>query len=199
VQRSHNAIPIKLRGLLFAKYINVNIQFLKAVEGSGDFECYFDGSKFLVRLELLRNHIDNTKVVHLMRDPRGYLHSCMKRGENNYKKILDRWFRYNSIAHNYKQVLPKNDYHLVRYEELIKDPLGVLSKIQKFIGLEVIDLQATYINNLKDIHVIGNKMKNTFKNVKVQSMKWDAILQKNQLSYISKKYLKNDWITDCFQ
>ena len=195
----YRGLPLYFKTEIFSNYYKENIAFLNAIENSGNFSCYFDGSKNIVRLELLKDVFPNTKVIHLARDPKGYLHSCLKRKIKNYKKIINEWIRYNNNAHQYKKILGRDNYLFLRYEDIAENPNKTLSKIQKYIGLSEIDLQGNYENNIKNTHVIGNKMKNRFKKVDKKKISWENKLDKKHISYLSLKIKRESWIKKYFE
>jgi len=171
---------------------------LQALEKFGNYECYFDGCKNITRLELLRTVFPDTRVVHLIKNPNAYLHSVLKRGNKNYKKFVDAWFRYNINARRYKEKLGQQKYLLVCYEDLVRNPAHVLKKVFDIIGIPVYETSINPRVNMGRVHVIGNKMKNSFKKIEDRSPNWREELKQNQKVYIERKKAESNWIKSIY-
>jgi hypothetical protein len=194
----YKMFPVSVRKLIFSNYYKENIEFMNALKSCRDCLIYFDGSKFITRMELLLDIFPNTRVLHLIRSPEGFLKSCLKRGRTDYKKNINNWCRYNNNAHSYKKILGNDNYLLITYENLVKNTDSVLSKIQKFLGVNEIDIQDCYEENKKDLHIIGNKMKDSFKKVEFQKTFIGETLKNDHIAYINKKVSCYAWMADIF-
>jgi hypothetical protein len=101
---------------------------------------------------------ENTRLILLVRDGRGVFYSGLKRGfSRNYS--LKSWFNYynRSLPLFRKNVAPEH-IHTVRYEELVKDPKGVLQGVCRFLGIDF-DEQMLNFRSVVHHNVNGNKMK----------------------------------------
>ncbi len=106
-----------------------------------------DSSKGFERLiHLSSNGSLKLKVIHLVRDGRGYVYSRRKRPVLRTLFRIDRrpvpvwkasleWVRTNLCCLIAAKRLPKEDRILVRYEDLARHPVTTLIKICQFIGV----------------------------------------------------------------
>jgi hypothetical protein len=180
---------------VFARYYQENLSFLRALEECGDYECYFDGCKSLSRLELMRVVLPDTKVVHLVRDPRGCLHSALKRGQGDYRRVVDGWCRYNLLARRYRDVLGEKRYLLVLYEELATHPESVLAKVHEFMGVPPHRADIGMGVDKSGVHVVGNRMKESLRRVENHSLDWGKKLEGHQLDYVRRRVAEMDWLS----
>jgi len=114
------------------------------------------------------------KMIHLVRDPRGLLHSAMKRHkECDLNHIMKYWRRIHGSAMRLKNSLDEKSYMLVNYERLCSNTDDALQDICRFVGVEPADLvnpagQSGY-------HIIGNSMRRK----KFTGVKYDECWQQN--------------------
>lgn len=106
---------------------------------------------------LAPNQMLDTKVVHLIRDPRGNVASIIKHTGVGVAKAARQWKHYNLEADRVKRFLPAQSWMLLHYEDLCADPQSTLDGIARFLGIDPApvpqDLQAGIH------HVIGNSMR----------------------------------------
>jgi hypothetical protein len=101
---------------------------------------------------------ENTRLILLVRDGRGVFYSGIKRGfSRSYS--LKSWFNYynRSLPIFRKHVAPEH-IHTVKYEELVKDPEGVLQGVCRFLGINF-DERMLNFRSVVHHNVNGNKMK----------------------------------------
>jgi hypothetical protein len=171
---------------------------MQALENCGDYEYYFDGSKTLARLELLRTIFPETKVVHLIKNPNAYLHSFLKRKEMNYHRIVNGWIRYNTAAHGFKDILGPDKYRFVTFEELTTAPEESLAHLYRFIGVPERHEDFDEWIDMKRIHVIGSKSKNVFKRVEEKAPRWKAELRREQIAFVEQRVAETKWLAQIF-
>lgn len=129
---------------------------------------------------LLQDPLLNLHIVHLVRDPRAVLRSReQSQGalSDDNSIILSR--RYSSastdmlyevmqeICHSHVRInekaslkapsFLKNRYKMVRYEDLVRDPLGGINSIFKFVGLDMPEHVAQWIYMLTHGKGTGSK------------------------------------------
>lgn len=107
----------------------------------------------------IKKKLKNSKFIHIIRDPRDNWASLKSGWETRYKKnsrslnhlffsLIFRVTNSFKFANMNQKILGKNNYLIIKYEDLVLNKSKVLSQIQKFLNLEEkIDLNTTYLNN----------------------------------------------------
>jgi hypothetical protein len=106
---------------------------------------------------LLNSPIEDLKVIHLVRDPRGNTASIMKHTGVSVANAARQWRHYNLEADRVRELLPPESWMLLHYEELCADPQATLNRIARFIGVDPAPIPARLQS--ADHHVIGNSMR----------------------------------------
>lgn len=75
------------------------------------------------------------KMIHLVRDGRGVVHSKMTRAGDTAKKATKNWVLENLKISAIKKRLPKKNKMTIRYEDLCNNPEKEIQKILKFINV----------------------------------------------------------------
>ena len=194
LRQMYRCLPRGVRETLCSRFYSENLSFMSALRSLEEYEWYFDGCKNLVRLDLLQSVIPIVKVVHLIRNPNSYLHSQLKRGRENYRRIVKGWLRYNTVAHRYQETHGSNGYLLVRYEDLVKDPKIVIGDICDFLGLPHLAVVALSAADKERIHVVGNRAKEKFSAVEDRSVDWREALGSEQLAYVAERTRSLNWL-----
>jgi len=110
--------------------------------------------RFLIRIPTLR-----LKVVHLVRDSRGYVSSDMRRRGSSVRRASAYWNRTCGNVERVIRLLPPDRSMLLRYEDLCRDVIGELARIARFVGLEPMTGPISFRDT--DHHIIGNPMRLT--------------------------------------
>lgn len=144
---------------------------------------FLDTSKDLKRANFLaQNKEFDFKLIHLVRDFRGFFNSYIKHnGEASVQKVARRWKRMNMAAvTRFKTNLPRDSYLLVRYESICHNPKETLKEICRFLGAEELDL-TEYVSK-QEHHIIGNNMRRkTFNGIRVDES-WKKNLSASQIA-----------------
>jgi hypothetical protein len=101
---------------------------------------------------------ENTRLILLVRDGRGVFYSSLKHGFSR-RYSLKSWFNYYSRSIPlFRKVVAPEHIHTVRYEELVKDPKGVLQGVCQFLD---IDFDERMLNFRSVVHhnINGNRMR----------------------------------------
>ncbi|ODU51041.1 MAG: hypothetical protein ABS92_01095 [Thiobacillus sp. SCN 63-374] len=100
----------------------------------------------------------NTRLILLVRDGRGVFYSGLKRGfSKSYS--LKAWFNYyNRSLPLFRQRVDPGHIHIVRYEDLVRDPSGTLEGICRFLGIDYVSRMLDF-RSVVHHNVNGNKMK----------------------------------------
>jgi hypothetical protein len=107
---------------------------------------------------IYRARPENTRLIVLVRDGRGVFYSGIKRGfSRSYS--LKAWFNYyNRALPLFRKNVAPEHIHVVKYEDLVRNPAEILAGICQFLNL---DFDARMLNFRSVVHhnVNGNKMK----------------------------------------
>ena len=189
-------MPRVLRKYLFRKFFRLTDTYLSVLSAASSAEYYVDGSKSLTRLELLRSHYDTIRVIHLVKDPRSFIHSCVSKyaPESHYKFLLWGWMLYNTWAHAYQRILGKDRYFFVYYHQLSRDPENVLQRILQFIGFNSAIIRSDSIDMTQQ-HILGNSMRLSFHGVENRPPQWREYLSAEIIQDIEKSIKTMKWLT----
>lgn len=114
-----------------------------------------DSSKLPKRLSyLLRLKELDVYPVHLIRDPKGQIHSVRRKHGGLLKHI----FRYQLIHAQIGRMLKSVPHSVVRYEDLVRDPETALRSVLEPLGLEFDPRQLSWAEAAKH-EVAGNHMR----------------------------------------
>ena len=89
---------------------------------------------YILHYELLKTIFPGARFVHIIRDPRDYALSVSHAWGRSMKRAAHRW---HTSVHNIREKAAKNeDYLEVRYEDLLDDPVKILTQISRFAGVD---------------------------------------------------------------
>lgn len=128
---------------------------------------FVDGSKGMVKLLALRRlnpRIQTARVIHLVRDPRGFTASMIKRHPewSDPMAIARLWCRLHLTIEALGSPRIGCEYQRVRYEDLASHPTPTMNKLLEFLDLPLQALCSAPLAALKH-HLIGNRMLRTFR------------------------------------
>lgn len=125
-------LPLRGSTARAAAALAENTKILAAALGN---QVIVDSSKDLDRLALHAHNRALTLIpVHVVRDPRGVLHSGMRRTRFTPERIARNWFRLNAAAMALRRLTPQLPWRTVRYEDFCEDPLGTCRGILAATG-----------------------------------------------------------------
>ena len=138
---------------------------------------FVDGTKDINRcLSIINLKKKKVRVIHLIRDPRGYFLSMRKNLPENKvtpDTTIKTWKGFHSLALHYFVETNKCSYLPVYYERLSSDPKSEMERIFKFLGVDYSDVLQ---KPLDPHHIIGNKMLLNFKGDIQQDLEWQQSL-----------------------
>lgn len=146
-----------------------------------------DSSKHYVKAaSLYQADPDKTRIILLVRDGRGVFYSNLKRGFGK-RNSLNAWRRhYSNALKLFDKTVRSEHILLVKYEEFVTDPEGVLSRICQFSGVDY-EPEMLKVNNVAHHNVNGNDIK--FK--PIDSLRidetWKTKLPLNDLTFFESK------------
>lgn len=193
----YRAIPSRIRQNLFHHFYRETDGFLHCLHEMTNCGYYLDGCKSLIRQELLRTHLKNIKIIHLVKDPRAYVRSMLKRNKNSLglRRIINNWIEYNRKANQFRDMIGAENYYLLRYEKLSRDPTGTIRDIYAFLNVPVTNLSGISDAELGDTHLIGNRIRLSFRSVEDRSVDWRVHLDSKTSDYVSQCVSSLDWYT----
>jgi len=114
-----------------------------------------DSSKLPKRLSYLMRFKElDVYPVHIIRDPRGQIHSVRRKHGGFLKHI----FRYELIHAQISRMLKSIPHSVVRYEDLVRDPATTLRGVLEPLGLSFDPRQLAWAEAVKH-EVAGNHMR----------------------------------------
>lgn len=163
-----NLLPIQyLLNLVFTRRISMvkeqmerTLVVAESVVSVDSADVFFDTSKNVGRVLFLLHHSGiDFKLLHLSRDPRGFLNSYLKhKGENaDPRRALSYWKRTHQSAILIERVLGEAAYCQIRYEELCRNPRQVFRTLFQFIDLPYVDVVEEAKTHPH--HIIGNAVR----------------------------------------
>lgn len=120
---------------------------------------FVDASKAAVRAHFLidRPGLD-LRILHLVRDPRGYVKSARNRNPDwTAESLAPVWMRVHGSALSIIESLPPDRVLTLRWEDFCRDPKQSLNQVCDFLGVPHFDMLAAV--NEQPHHVMGNRMR----------------------------------------
>jgi hypothetical protein len=142
----------------FERVVRTNEVFVQAVTELTGRPIFVDASKDAIRLKYLRRiESFRTKVIYMIRDGRGVMLSNMKHFGMSPEVAAREWVSaQREISCALKAFAPPSQL-LIRYEDLCRDPRGVMARVFRAIGVPP-DEAATDFRALEH-HILGNAMR----------------------------------------
>lgn len=166
--------------------------FRQALLFSGG-SVYVDGTKSIRRAQLLANsHGCQMKIIHLVRDGRGFCFSWVKNQHIPISRITEgakAWLDYIKLVDAFARRYPDIPILLVRYEDLCRSPGDCLDKVFSFLGVQHEDV---ILKNNHKAHILGNRMRHSFHGCISEDTSWAAKLDpecKSLITFRMKKQL----------
>lgn len=151
---------------------------------------FADASKSVNRARLLDRMTDiEPYVVHLVRDPLGFVASKKSRVEKNPRgaqvgNATRYWNRRSEQAELLFALLPPERRLRVRYEDLCSDPESEFARICDFVGLDA--LPGPYDFRTGEHHIIGNHMRLSNSSEIVLDERWRSILSDEEAEIVRR-------------
>jgi hypothetical protein len=132
-----------------------NEAFMRACLDVSDKRVFLDATKHADRIPFLTRMNVDLKVIHLVRDPRGFLHSARKYDETNARRAARDFVRGHKEIEFHLRKLPRSHWMRINYETICADPEHWLSELSMFAGAGPIRLPDDY--RAQNYHVVGNR------------------------------------------
>jgi hypothetical protein len=151
-----------LHGRLVEDFVRTNRSLYDLVLDMHGTSIFVDGQKSWRRAALLGRELpssDEARIIHLVRDPRGFALSQRQRGQASH--LLESAWLWRDLHTRMRSLNTVAPYHLLRYEDLAVRPEGEMRKVFEFLGVEpqsVVDAPRYPAKH----HVVGNEMARSF-------------------------------------
>lgn len=114
-------------------------------------QIIIDSSKSISKAYILcklfkANNNVKIKFIHLVRDPRGVVHSCLKSNKSILHGILF-YLKTNFRAEIFKTIVPSSKFITVRYEDLLFSRKHILEHLTQFVGVSLDEISRKIENS----------------------------------------------------
>jgi hypothetical protein len=117
---------------------------------------FVDGEKSLTKALLLGSGARGpSPIIHLVRDPRGYVWSTMKREAGDPIEHARGWRKYHRSIRAVLRILGPGSGTVVRYEDLVVAPERTLTRVHRVLGVGT-PMHAGDAFAAAQAHIIGN-------------------------------------------
>jgi hypothetical protein len=162
--------------------------FIRAALDVSGKRIFADATKSWMYIPLFRR-MDSVdlKIIHLVRDPRGYCNSARRHNGTQIAQAARRWLAEASRVEQNIRDMPPDRLLRVRYEDLCGSTNATLNKITDLLALKPFDLPLNM--GALPHHIIGNDMRSSpsRRNTIVLDEKWRKDLSKVDIHTIAKK------------
>lgn len=150
-------------------YAETNAELLTTIKNAAEeyrgqkIQHLVDASKDVYRLFWLqRSPKFDLRILHLTKDPRGFVYSNLKDDPPNPLRktirMAGRWLVQNGLM-RYVGRNAQGSYRLLRYEDLARQPRATLNEIQKWLGIGREPERQSDIRETENHAVSGNDMR----------------------------------------
>lgn len=136
-------------------FVRRNEAFMRAALDVSEKRVFLDATKHADRIPFLMRMNLDLKVIHLVRDPRGFLHSARKYDEITPERAARDFVKGHMEIEYHLEKLPRNRWMRINYETVCSDPDRWFSELSIFKGVAPMKIPADY--RAQDYHVIGNR------------------------------------------
>lgn len=160
------------------RFLNAQLQFFANARAFSGASIYLDGTKSIRRAQLFaREDRYEMKVLHLIRDGRGFSASYIKnmRSAASCADAANAWLSYIAQIDQFSRRFPSVPLLTVRYEDLCRSTADVIGTVCRFLEIPYEELG---IGIKKDAHILGNRMRRTFRGAIVEDTSWKERLDK---------------------
>ncbi|MBN2139774.1 MAG: sulfotransferase domain-containing protein [Desulfovibrionaceae bacterium] len=155
-------------------FLETHLAFRRAACELQKSEEFVDGEKSVGKVLTLKSMLGRaarTRIIHLVRDPRGFHNSRLKYVAGADPQNTARAWRHHRWIAMLKNPALGCEYLLLRYEDLCRDPAAKMREVLAFLGQPFEPVcEAPY--DPANTHTIGNKMRKTFDGTIVLDEAW---------------------------
>lgn len=155
------------------RFLDAQLRFFDNAMRLAGASIYLDGTKSIRRAQLLaRSGRCDMKVLHLIRDGRGFCLSYVKKERRDSPSVSDAakaWLRYIGWVDGFSRNFPSVPFLTVRYEDLCRATAETVRGICGFLEIPYEDVSN---GTMKDTHILGNRLRRNFKGAIVEDLAW---------------------------
>ncbi len=151
-----------LRPQLVDDFVRTNRSLYELVLDLQGTSVFVDGHKSWRKAALLGRelrHSDDVRIIHLVRDPRGFALSQRRHGRAS--DLLESAWVWNDLHRRMQSLSAVAPYHLLRYEDLALNPHSEVQRLFEFLGVDPENVVEGPRFPSKH-HIIGNAMVRDF-------------------------------------
>lgn len=165
------------------RFMEAQLRFFARARDLAGASLYMDGTKSIRRAQLFaRGGRCDMKVIHLLRDGRGFCCSYMKHqslGEatpTTIRASANAWLGYISQVDKFARAFPSIPLLTLRYEDLCRSTSESIATVCRFLDVEYEELAVTGRDNM---HLLGNKIRRGFDGHISEDTSWKERLSRN--------------------
>jgi hypothetical protein len=155
------------------RFLEAQIQFFTNATKLTGASIYLDGTKSIRRAQLFAGDSRCAmKAIHFIRDGRAYCYSYLNHTDvtlEDISKAAKQWLYYIQQVDKFAKSFPNIPILMVRYEDLCHSTTTVMKTVTEFLGVAYEESKITNMNNK---HILGNRMRRTFKGEIVEDSSW---------------------------
>lgn len=180
-------------GGLRDRFLEAQLQFFANARQLAHASIYLDGTKSIPRAQLFaRSGASDMKVLHLLRDGRGFSASCVRHMDSkpSLTEAAKIWMDYISAVDKFAKSFPSVPVLSVRYEDLCRNTVATVDRICGFLEIPSEDLT---VGTMDGMHVLGNRMRRNFNGAIVEDTSWKERLDpatQTHLTSLMRKQLE---------
>lgn len=179
------------------RYRDANELLLRLATQAMGAGVFVDGEKSVEKALFLSSTSDRpVRLIHLTRDPRGFVWSALSRNPGpsrasssssiRVEELATSWRRYHFKARLARQLLRPRMTLTIRYEDLASDTAATMDRVFRFIGVSPLGPGSRRRPGLP-IHAIGNRTLRTFDGSIALDESWRSELSEAEAKAILRK------------
>jgi Sulfotransferase domain len=164
------------RRQLVADFVGIYRSFYQLVLDMHGTSTFVDGFKSWRKVALLAQELQpatEVRIIHLVRDPRGFALSRRRHGEA--EDLKESAWLWADLHHRMELLRAAAPYRLLRYEDLCTQPEAEMRKLFQFFGVEP-EAVVSAPKYTRKHHILGNQMLRTFSGNVDLDERWRAEL-----------------------
>jgi hypothetical protein len=153
------------------RFMDAQLQFFAHARRISGASIYLDGTKSVRRAQLFaRDGRSDMKVLHLIRDGRGFSSSDLKNTPHQtVAASVKEWLGYIAQVDRFSNSFPSVPVLVVKYEDLCRSTEKTMHTIYDFIG---VPYEQAGAGLMEDAHILGNRMRKAFTGTIVEDTSW---------------------------